>query len=178
MLIHWLDGFPRAWAGGDTVQSKIRPVVPKRKCKQLMMGMFCIGLAACAARISLPPARELLEPEINSENTKFFIFRRENNQQLLEESPTPASIQTQGRTAAGAGRDEAMARLVLERVTLVLEKTGYCREGFFELFRENSRNGLMLRGECREAASPQDRQHFGEIIDVSSVTRSTPPARF
>lgn len=154
-------------------QFMVKLAALKRIHRKLMMSMLCLGLAACAVRVSLPPARESLEPEINNENTKFFVFRRENIQQLPAESLSPATVQNRGEDNAGT-----MEQLVLQRVTLILQKTGYCREGFFELFRENSRNGLMLRGECREAANPQDRERFNEIMDVSSVTRNTPQARF
>jgi hypothetical protein len=52
------------------------------------------------------------------------------------------------------------------RVEEVLELTGYCRDGFFELYRQAIQRGLTLRGECREAATGQDRAMFsdGEVI--------------
>ncbi len=45
-------------------------------------------------------------------------------------------------------------------VTRKLEQTGYCREGFYTLDTLVGYANASLRGECREAASDEDRQRF------------------
>ncbi|HEX7762215.1 MAG TPA: hypothetical protein VF433_01185, partial [Cellvibrio sp.] len=43
----------------------------------------------------------------------------------------------------------------------VVEHSGYCRDGFFELDRSISRFHLWVRGECKDGATDADRKAFG-----------------
>lgn len=97
----------------------------------------------------LPAAREQLEVRFSGDDSKFFEFTREYVPRQLDDERRPLSPDVLSR-----------------RVQEVLEQSGYCREGFFELYRQPIRRGLTLRGECREAASAEDRERFadGEVI--------------
>lgn len=106
------------------------------------------GCAAPDPLSVLPRARETLVSEYSADGSKFFEFRR---------SHLPGSDRR---------RQPLAEEVITRRIETVMEESGYCREGFFELYRQPVRNGLLVRGECREAASPADRQRYpdGETI--------------
>lgn len=117
-----------------------------------LMAVTALVLASCAAPDPLsvlPPARERLVVQFSGDDSKFFEFTREYTPRRIEEARRPLS-------------EDVLSR----RVEEVLEQTEYCREGFFELYRQQIRRGLTLRGECREAATREDRAAFsdGEVI--------------
>lgn len=117
-----------------------------------LMAVTMVLLASCAAPDPLsvlPPARERLVVEFSGDDSKFFEFTREYIPRRLDEERRPLA-------------PEVLSR----RVEEVLEQTGYCRDGFFELYRQSIRRGLTLRGECREAATGEDRVAYsdGEVI--------------
>jgi len=114
-------------------------------------------LAACGSRdpsAMLPPADESLIVDITDDGSKFFTFRREYTDGLFG---VGGSVQTNPR---------ALRADVGPRIEQVLEYTGYCREGYFELYRERDPGVLAVRGECRDSATQSDREQFpaGEII--------------
>jgi hypothetical protein len=125
--------------------------------KFVLVLISVVGLAACSgtAGYLAPPADERLVPEITTEGTKFFILQRD----YLRPD--------QGRGAASMdrtrGRDDDLLmgeRYIEQRLTLIMERTAYCREGFFELYREQTLNSFSVRGECREDATEADRERF------------------
>lgn len=116
------------------------------------------GLAACGGASSYvaPPANERLLPEITADGTKFFILQRDYlRPELNTDSATAAS--PRGRSGNNLLMGE---RNIEQRLTLIMGRTGYCREGFFELYREQTLSGFSVRGECREDASDSDRERF------------------
>lgn len=120
--------------------------------------LLVMGLTACGGMSSYvaPPANERLVPEITADGTKFFVLQRDYlRPDQLAGQATPA----QPRGRAG---DEAVLgeRNIEQRLTLIMERTAYCREGFFELYREQTLTGFSVRGECREVATEADRERF------------------
>ena len=113
--------------------------------------LIMLVLTGCAAPDPLsvlPRARETLVSEYSDNGSKFFEFRRSHLARAdRRQQPLPEDV-------------------ITRRIETVMEESGYCREGFFELYRQPVGNGLVVRGECREAASPADRQRYpdGEII--------------
>lgn len=107
---------------------------------------------------------ETLEVEVLPNASKMFTYR------LLwpeEQIPNHIQISRAGSDArrdfAGGGVDigrNTYARL-LENTAYVVERSGYCREGFFELDRSISRYHLWVRGECKDSATESDRKTFG-----------------
>lgn len=93
----------------------------------------------------LPPAREEIVAQFSSDDSKFFEFRREHVGEPVSDN-----------------RPLLPPEVVTRRVEDVLELTGYCRDGFFELYRQWVRGGLTVRGECREEASEADRAQFSD----------------
>lgn len=120
--------------------------------------MLVASLAACGGASSYvaPPANERLLPEITADGTKFFILQRDYlRPELNTDAATAAS--PRGRSGNNLLMGE---RNIEQRLTLIMERTGYCREGFFELYREQTLSGFSVRGECREDANDADRERF------------------
>ncbi|MDP3518933.1 MAG: hypothetical protein Q8S94_17390 [Pseudohongiella sp.] len=112
-----------------------------------------------------PPARESLIPEIQADGTKFFVFQRD----YLRPEREPG-FRPEGRQGSRPQRDNGI-RIgefdVEERLTLIMQTTGYCRNGFFELYREQTFESFSVRGECREDATDADREQFQQAIALN-----------
>lgn len=120
--------------------------------------MLAAGLAACGGMSSYvaPPANERLVPDITTEGTKFFVLQRDYLR------PDQYAVEATSARSRGRGGDGLIMaeRNIEQRLTLIMERTGYCREGFFELYREQTLTGFSVRGECREVATDADRERF------------------
>lgn len=117
-----------------------------------------------------PPARESLIPEIQADGTKFFVFQRD----YLRPQPgqgADVGVIPGDRMPGGRPDVERGVRIgefeVESRIELVMVATGYCREGFFELYREQTFQSFSVRGECREEATEGDRQQFTQPIALN-----------
>lgn len=103
----------------------------------------------------LPQAEEVLIPEITDDGTKFFVLERRY--------ANPRTMQSSDDREAMPGPPPDIGR----RVEQILETTGYCRQGYFELYQEHLQQVRRLRGECREAASQKDRERFaGRVLQI------------
>ncbi|ALO47048.1 hypothetical protein PS2015_2414 [Pseudohongiella spirulinae] len=100
-----------------------------------------------------PPADEQLIPEIAQDGTKFFTFQRDYLVAVSSRENREMVSRSQRGIRIGEYEVEA-------RVNAILERTGYCRQGFFELYREQTFQRFLVRGECREAADESDRARF------------------
>lgn len=107
---------------------------------------------------------ETLEVEILPNTSKMFTYRLR-----WPEEHIPSHIQV-SRSGSDTRRDFAQGGVelgrntherLLENTAYVVEHSGYCREGFFELDRSISRYHLWVRGECKDSASAADQQAFG-----------------
>ncbi|WP_039915230.1 hypothetical protein [Cellvibrio mixtus] len=108
---------------------------------------------------------ETLEVEILPNASKMFTYRLR-----WPEDHIPSHIRVD-RGGGGDARREfqkggvdvgrgTYERLV-ENTAYVVEHSGYCREGFFELDRSISRYHLWVRGECKDGATSADQNTFG-----------------
>jgi hypothetical protein len=119
-------------------------------------------LSACGSRslIPPPPADEQLIPDITADGTKFFVFQRDYRrpqdvEDEFEFRPSGNHQNNRSRGAVITGEANVEGRL-----SLIMERTGYCRTGFFELYREQTLQRFSVRGECREGATDDDRRRF------------------
>ena len=71
-----------------------------------------------------------------------------------------------GRSGGPAGADRAA--MMDAQIAEVVEENGYCREGYVELDRSQEQAVFTFRGECKEAASDEDRARF-ESIEENAV---------
>ncbi len=107
---------------------------------------------------------ETLEVELLPNTSKMFTYRLR-----WPEDHIPSHIRVErgggdhrreferGGVDVGRGTYERL----LENTAFVVERAGYCREGFFELDRSISRYHLWVRGECKDGATAEDQKVFG-----------------
>lgn len=112
-----------------------------------------------------PAARESLIPEIHADGTKFFVFQRDYLRADREPGFMPSDVGVQRRPPEPGIRIGEFD--VEQRLTLIMLTTGYCREGFFELYREQTFQSFSVRGECREGANDADRETFQQAITLN-----------
>ena len=115
---------------------------------------------------------ETLEIEILPNTSKMFTYRLH-----MPEHPGlgggPAGLRGEGGFGRGGPggvdvRSPKTHERLLENTAYVVEQSGYCREGFFELDRRISPRHLWVRGECKDGATAEDRQTFGEKAVLGS----------
>ena len=111
------------------------------------LALVLSGLAACGnsdPSAGLVPADETLSVRIHEDGSKFFVYRRESSPQALAE----------------ASRQRGFNADIGPRLEQVVTLSGYCRDGFFELYSEREPGVLMVHGECREDATMEDRARY------------------
>ncbi len=129
----------------------------------LIVGLGLL-LQACS---STPPAAGITEqftPQILDNGTKMFRYEFSRGDKLR---PVFAYDQSGGFSD---GRDVYSAEELRKKnqrhlqfaVPRLLEENGYCREGYYTLDTLISYGNGSLRGECKEAATAEDRERFGK----------------
>jgi len=128
-------------------------------------GIFALVLAlsGCGSTggVQLPPANEILIPQISADGSKFFVFERQHI--YPGQDPTDRLLNRDmraDRLSQYQGDPQQLDEEIERRLNSAFASTGYCRNGYFELYRDQTRDGLSLRGECREDASDEDRERF------------------
>jgi hypothetical protein len=119
---------------------------------------------------------ETLEVDILPNGSKMFIYR-----QRTPEEQIPSHIRvahSSGRVREGYQRPQAQLNTnrytygrLQRNAAQASASLGYCREGFLELDGSVSRYHMWLKGECREAATAEDRARFSgqQAIPVPSA---------
>lgn len=107
---------------------------------------------------------ETLEVAILPDTSKMFTYRLRwpeesipSHIRVARGGTNPGREFAQGGVDVGRGTYEKL----LENTAYVVERSGYCRDGFFELDRSISRYHLWVRGECKDSATAADQQSFG-----------------
>ncbi|MCL1039743.1 hypothetical protein L2750_21795 [Shewanella submarina] len=106
--------------------------------------------------------RDQLTTDIKDNGLKLFTYRAS-----LAMMPTLSRAQPQSkREAIKMARQMQQAREDFEEqfdlgLARTLEMTGYCRDGYLELFRMVEADRGELKGECNEGASDSDMTRFG-----------------
>jgi len=108
---------------------------------------------------------ETLEMEIMPNASKMFTYRLRwpeasitSPRQVARNGNRPGREFARGGVDVGRGSYDRL----LANTAYVVERSGYCRDGFFELDRSISRYHLWVRGECKDSASDEDRNIFSE----------------
>lgn len=147
----------------------------------ILMLMAVIVLAGCstAGRSYVESEMaETLEVEVLPNASKMFTYRLRwpeekipSHIRVARGGANPAREFAQGGVDVGRGTYERL----LENTAYVVERSGYCRDGFFELDRSISRYHLWVRGECKDSATPADQQLFGtqQILTADSWHKSS-----
>ncbi len=152
-----------------------------RKIKGAVIGLMVVTLAGCAnngglVRDDNPSHRidEKFSTSIADDGTKFFVYWLTLPRLHVAE---PRIQQSKKRTADSfdSRRDASRSKLLTQRLALILAKTRYCKNDFFELERRMQFSEVMVRGECRDAASAEDRKKFNNTTSFgeSSINDMT-----
>jgi len=131
--------------------------------KSIGISWLALALAGCGATrsVQLPPANEVLIPQISEDGSKFFVFQRQHI--YPDQDPTDRLLGREmraDRLSQYQGDPQQLDEEIERRLNRAFEITAYCRNGYFELYRDQTRDGLSLRGECREDANDADRRRF------------------
>ncbi len=106
---------------------------------------------------------ETLEVEVLPNQSKMFTYRLRWPE---EQIPNHIRVSRDGRDTrrefyqGGVNINRNTPERLLQNTAYVVERAGYCREGFFELDRSVSRYHLWVRGECKESATDADAKAF------------------
>jgi hypothetical protein len=129
--------------------------------------VLCGVLTACSSpgrSYTESTMQETLEIEILPNTSKMFIYRlrwpedQMPNLVRIERQSGPHQDVERG----GVNVSRSTQLRLKENTAYVVERMGYCREGFLVIDSSSSRYHLWLKGECKESATDADRQQFGE----------------
>lgn len=131
----------------------------------LMAALLLVGCSSNNGRSYVETEMaETLEVEILPNTSKMFTYRlRWPEDRIPSHIHVARGGNNPGREFSRGGVDlgrDTYERL-LANTAYVVEHSGYCRDGFFELDRSISRYHLWVRGECKDSASADDQQAFG-----------------
>lgn len=120
-------------------------------------------LAALVAGCNTAPPKWDIPPSfatnITSGGIKFFTYtlkKPEREERLRATAGRNPGLQ---RTPSSKQRKRDKNKLT-DKVDLFLAENGYCREGYFILDQYIGPAETVLRGECKEGATEQDRMRF------------------
>jgi hypothetical protein len=131
--------------------------------KLVVLGALVVSCASKGRNYVSSNMDETLEIEILPNDSKMFVYRLS-----VPENKVPGTVRI--ARAGGEGRDgehggvsigRGTQDLVHQNAGFVVEKMGYCKEGFLEIDSSASRFNLWLKGECKDGATADDRKQFG-----------------
>jgi hypothetical protein len=132
----------------------------------LVVGLsLLVGCSSAGRSYVKSEMNETLEVEVLPNNSKMFTYRLRWPEDQI---PNHIRISRDGSDSrrdfyeGGVNVGRNTRQRLLENTAYVVEKVGYCRDGFFELDRSISRYHLWVRGECKESANKDDKLMFGE----------------
>jgi len=115
--------------------------------------------------------QETLDIEILPNASKMFVYRLQlpdsqlSNGVRIERGGFQRGDDIRGIAVGGATR-----KRLVENAGYVVERMGYCRDGFLEIDSSASQYNLWLKGECKDGATDEDKRKFG--------TKQTLPVTF
>lgn len=132
--------------------------------------LICFLLAACSGAPLQNNETETFSPRILKDGSKLFDYRLDSPSDgsvkptLVFDANEPTDMNEPPEMSAYSPDDEKAA--IEARVMALLEKkldsTGYCREGYVVVEKAIGFRSSTVTGECREAASGNDRELFGK----------------
>ncbi|GLP95365.1 hypothetical protein [Paraferrimonas sedimenticola] len=119
-----------------------------------------VGLSACSSQRSKPaidtPFESRFSTKVLNNDAKLFTYSME----MFKPTRRITSREEYMRYRPST---ESVEALLDQKVTNILNFNRYCREGFTELDRLVLSDYAMVRGECNEAATEEDRKRFPNI---------------
>lgn len=142
-----------------------------RRLLRRLLALTLFMAAGCSTTELKTTETETFDPRIFPDGTKTFVYTLEDHgrpttqtyirfqDQRLQDTQNNAETAPDPQEQAQARAEWRFHQLLKAK----LEQTGFCRSGYIELEADISPGGKsMLRGECREAATAEDRERFTE----------------
>jgi len=139
------------------------------KIRVCLLASLTTLVAACANTELQHDETETFAPRITSDGSKLFSYQLDTpsggapSTRLVFDANESTDTNTAPEMARYSAEDEKQHIEV--RVIALLEKklsvTAYCREGYVLSQRDIGFSRSVVTGECRETATDQDRQQFG-----------------
>jgi hypothetical protein len=153
------------FSGSQLLRIRASQIMMKRNNTLLVLGIVLL-LGACAGpgrNYVKNEMQETLEVEILPNTSKMFVYRLRWPDEYIPNHVQVATVGSNPEPPKRGGVDvgRSTPERLFEDASYVVQQSGYCREGFFELDRSISRYHLWLKGECKESASEADRKRFG-----------------
>jgi hypothetical protein len=136
-----------------------------------LVGISCIAAVGCSSnKPRHPEIKEEFSTRITEDGSKLFTYtatlpERKGKQRNM--GPPPGGGQGRGgpppgESSSGKGGKNGKSDPLTQGIDNKLAETGYCREGYFTWEKTISRGTLTVNGECREAATDEDRRVFAK----------------
>ncbi|MBB3047641.1 hypothetical protein FHR99_001907 [Litorivivens lipolytica] len=125
-------------------------------------------LAACSGSRLQDNETETFSPRIQQDGSKLFDYRLDSPSSgdlkptLVFDANEPTDMNTPPEMSSYSAEDEkaSIEARVMSLLDKKLETTGYCREGYVVIEKVIGFTHSTVIGECREAASADDREQF------------------
>ena len=122
------------------------------------MSVALIGLCACTPSSHKGIASSDFAPKILDDDTKLFVYTQRFG--VLAARDDYASIDN-----PAALRERESIRLSAPKASknaleALLRQNHYCRDGYVVLDQYEQHGSYIIRGECRDSATPEERQKF------------------
>lgn len=131
---------------------------------------FMLGCSTAGRSYTGTNMQETLAIDILPNDSKMFVYRLQ-----LPDDKIPSGVRIEragmqsGDEPRGIAVGGATQHRLAENAAYVVERMGYCREGFLTLDSSVSQYNLWLKGECKDAATEDDKKKFG-LKQVLPVT--------
>ncbi|GGY78361.1 hypothetical protein GCM10011613_23750 [Cellvibrio zantedeschiae] len=106
---------------------------------------------------------ETLEIEIMPNTSKMFVYRLRLPEDRIANGVKVerGGFQRGDVDRGGVPISSSTPKRLLENTGYVVERLGYCREGFLEIDSSVAPYNLWMKGECKEGATEEDKKKFG-----------------
>lgn len=135
---------------------------------------LCTLVAACNSNgrsYTDSHMQETLEIEILPNTSKMFVYRLRAPENKVPGVHIDRGELMRGRPeSGGVALSRSSEQRMHENAAYVVQRMGYCREGFLDIDSSVSRYNLWVKGECKEGATEEDIKKFG--------TKQTLPVKF
>lgn len=104
---------------------------------------------------------ETLEIEIMPDTSKMFVYRLRLPEERMANGVEVARGGFMGAGRGGVSIGSSTPQRLEENAGFVVQKMGYCREGFLKIDSSVAPYNLWVKGECKEGATEEDKKTFG-----------------
>lgn len=143
---------------------------PSLGFKYAVLCLAASTLVACSSSQLQDNETETFSPRIQQDGSKLFDYRLDSpsgealKPKLVFDANEPTDMNAPPEMSSYSAEDEkaSIEARVMTLLDKKLDSTGYCREGYVVIEKMIGFTHSTVTGECREAASAEDRELFGK----------------